>query len=110
MKFPQHDRLVLIVHFFQFLDGKTFESIQLKAVVYNLIIVFFLISHLQFGSLSGSGGNQLFGAHYDAVSDEEVFYNGQGQRLFSVKYKSGLLPTQWSLSGLEPNCSQTFDR
>jgi hypothetical protein len=62
-----------------------------------------LSKQLQFGSLSGSSGNQLFGAHYDAVSDEEVFYNGQGQRLFSVKYKSGLLPTQWSLSGLEPN-------
>jgi hypothetical protein len=88
---------------------KSLKVSNLK-VVYNLIIVFFLISHLQFGSLSGSGGNQLFGAHYDAVSDEEVFYNGQGQRLFSVKYKSGLLPTQWSLSGLEPNCSQTFDR
>ena len=53
--------------------------------------------------------NQLFRAEYNAITNEEAFYNGQGQSLLSVSYKSGLLPTQWS-SGLGINCSQTFDR
>jgi len=68
-----------------------------------------LLFSLQFGSSGISGGNQLFGVHYDAISHEEAFFNGQGQRLLSIKYKNGLLPAQWT-SGLEPNCTQTFDR
>ncbi len=70
----------------------------------HLIACLVFPSYLQFGS------NQLLGVHYDAISDEEAFYNGQGRRLLSVKYKSGLLPTQWSLGLEQPNCSQTFDR
>lgn len=56
--------------------------------------------------------NQLFRAEYNAITNEEAFYNGQGQSLLSVSYKSGLLPTQWSYSreAGNSNCSQTFDR
>ena len=45
MKFPQHYRLVLIVHFFKFLDGKAFESIQLKSCLQSYYCIF---SHFSF--------------------------------------------------------------
>ena len=65
--------------------------------------------HAYFFQLGTQRSNQLFRAEYNAITNEEAFYNGQGQSLLSVSYKSGLLPTQWS-SGLGINCSQTFDR
>lgn len=62
---------------------------------------------LQFGTPRSN--QAMLGVHYDTSSNEEAFYNGQGQRLLSVKYKNGLLPIQWS-SGSSHNCTQSFDR
>ena len=78
-------------------------AVLIAVAWFNSLVLFVL---LQFGS---SGGNQLFGVHYDAISHKEAFFNGQGQRLLSIKYKSGILPAQWTF-GMEPNCTQKYDR